>query len=130
MTESTTLAAVLGAVGRLRHARLFRQNVGLAWLGQSWRATSRQTVTVNPGDVVIRNARALHVGVEGMADCGGWRTIEVGGQRIAQVLQIEIKSVRGRLSPEQANWARVVTEAGGVAGTARSVDEALALVES
>ncbi|HEX6215262.1 MAG TPA: VRR-NUC domain-containing protein [Vicinamibacterales bacterium] len=108
--------------------RLFRQSVGLGWIGKSWRAPSRQTVTVEPGDVVIRQARPFKVGVEGMADLGGWRTVEITpdmvGSRIAQVVQLEGKQGTDRLSAEQRRWLETVTQAGGLAAEIRAVDDA------
>ena len=45
-------------------------------------------------------------------------------------LAIEVKTARGRLRPEQANFLRLVKAFGGVAGVARSVEEAHAIVNA
>ena len=41
---------------------------------------------------------------------------------------VHCKAGRGRATPEQANFLAVVSEAGGVAGVARSVEEAWGLL--
>jgi hypothetical protein len=45
------------------------------------------------------------------------------GQTIAQFVAIEVKD-RGRATPEQLTWLDAVTRAGGLAGVARSPDDA------
>ena len=45
-------------------------------------------------------------------------------------LAIEVKTTRGKLRPEQANFLRLVESSGGVAGVARSVEEAHAIVNA
>jgi len=68
------------------------------------------------------------VGGTGAADLLGWRTVtvtpEMVGQRIAQFVSLEVKTATGRVRPEQENWRRVVSEAGGVAAVVRSVEDA------
>lgn len=46
-----------------------------------------------------------------------------------RLLAIECKSERGRTTEEQDRWLEQVRKYGGVAGVARSVEEAFALVE-
>jgi hypothetical protein len=50
------------------------------------------------------------------------------GQRIAVFLSIEVKTPTGRLRPEQRQWLDAVQAAGGIAGVARSVEDALHIV--
>jgi hypothetical protein len=40
---------------------------------------------------------------------------------------IEVKSATGRLRPEQRQWLEAVQAAGGIAGVARSVEDAARL---
>lgn len=42
---------------------------------------------------------------------------------------LEVKTVTGRVSKEQTMWLDMVRRFGGVAGVARSVEDALAIVE-
>jgi hypothetical protein len=69
------------------------------------------------------------VGGKGAGDLLGWRTItitpEMVGQRIAVFTSIEVKTPTGRLRLEQQQWLDAVQAAGGIAGVARSVEDAL-----
>lgn len=128
MSDRNFLNQILLACSR-GNTRLFRQSVGLAWIGKAWRAPSRQTIQVEPGDVVIRQARPFKAGIEGMSDLGGWRTLTVtpdmAGQKIAQVVQFEAKKGTGRLTPEQKRWLETVSEAGGLAREIRALPDAV-----
>ena len=44
-------------------------------------------------------------------------------------LAIEVKTDQGRATPEQEQWIAIVRNFGGAAGVARSVEDAMALVE-
>ena len=112
--------------------RLFRNNTGLGWAGQSTKVTPGNLRAVaaqlQPGDVVIRQGRPLHAGLcVGSSDLIGWRTTESG---LAQFVAIEVKSERGRPSTEQVHFIDAVNRSGGCAGIARSVGDAQALMRS
>jgi hypothetical protein len=113
--------------------RLFRNNTGTAWAGPSTRVTpgnlAATRASLRPGDVVVSQARPLHAGLAvGSGDLIGWRSQLIGpehlGQTIAQFASVEIKAARGRVSPEQRQWAEVVQQHGGIGAIVRSVDEA------
>jgi hypothetical protein len=113
--------------------RLFRNNVAQAWSGAATRITAANAFTIGqtlrPGDVVVRHARPLHAGLAtGSGDLIGWRSQLIGpehvGQTIAQFASVEIKAPRGRVSPEQRQWAEVVAAHGGIGAIVRSVEEA------
>jgi hypothetical protein len=81
-----------------------------------------------------RTGRLVTFGLaRGSADLIGWRTVvvtpEMVGQRIAVFTSLEIKTPTGRLAPAQRHWLQAVEQAGGIAGVARSVSDALAIVE-
>jgi hypothetical protein len=65
----------------------------------------------------------------GSSDLIGWRTVTITpdmvGQRIAVFTSIEVKTPTGRVKPEQQQWLDAVQAAGGIAGVARSVEDAL-----
>ena len=125
MSEMSTLRQILLTCSR-GPTRLFRQNTGQGWVGQSRRFSRPETVIVQPGDVLIRNARPLHAGLcEGSSDLIGW-TQRDGA---AVFTAIEVKTERGRVTPEQAQFVDVVTAAGGIAGIARSVEDAQRLID-
>ena len=80
-----------------------------------------------------RTGRLVTFGLaRGSADLIGWRTVTVTpdmvGQRIAVFTSIEVKTPTGRLTPAQQAWLGVVRGAGGIAGVARSVCDALEIV--
>ena len=79
-----------------------------------------------------RTGRLVTFGLaRGSADLIGWRTVvvtpEMVGTRLAVFLSIEVKTPTGRLrlTPQQHNWQAAVLAAGGIAGVARSVPDAL-----
>lgn len=130
MKESDLMRSLQQAASKLG-ARLFRQNVGLAWVGKADRITRQQSVTVKPGDVVIRNARPFHAGHAGMSDLGGWVPVVVTpdmvGQTVAIVVQAEIKTGT-KASQEQRDWIAAVKRFGGRAGVARNEEELAAII--
>jgi hypothetical protein len=98
------------AVGTNPEARIFRNQVGSL---------------PDP-----RTGRLVTFGLaRGSADLIGWRTVIITqamvGSRIAVFTSIEVKTPTGRIRPEQQAWFETVTQAGGLAGIARSVDDAL-----
>ena len=80
-----------------------------------------------------RTGRPVQFGLaRGSADLIGWRTVvitpEMVGQRVAVFTSIEVKTPTGRLTPQQRHWLSAVMAAGGIAGVARSVADALQIV--
>jgi len=87
----------------------------------------------NTGTLKDQNGRPVTFGLaKGSADLIGWRTVTVTpdmvGQQVAVFLSIEVKTATGRLRPEQQQWLDTVQAAGGIAGVARSVEDALRIV--
>jgi hypothetical protein len=83
----------------------------------------------NTGTLRDQHGRPVQFGLcKGSADLIGWRTVtvtpEMVGQRIAVFTSIEVKTPTGRLRPEQQQWLDAVQAAGGIAGVARSVEDA------
>lgn len=119
------MPAIELAIGKHRpKTRIFRNNVGTGWQGKSVR---KGTV------LIIENPRPLHAGLcEGSSDLIGWTTVEVTpdmvGRKVAVFTAVEVKTNKGRVSDEQANFIQQVRNAGGIAGVARSEDEALKLL--
>lgn len=78
----------------------------------------------NTGKLADRNGRWITYGLGvGGADLVG--LVKGSGRFFA----IEVKAEHGELSPEQKAWLDVVERFGGVAGVARSVDEAMSILE-
>ena len=84
----------------------------------------------NTGTLRDINGRPVTFGLcKGSADLIGWRSVtvtpEMVGQTVAIFASIEVKSTSGRVKPEQQQWLNAVAAAGGIAGIARSVGEAM-----
>ena len=113
-------------------ATAFRNNTGVGWVGTGapLRITRPMNVLLQPGDVVLRGpVRPLHAGlVKGSSDIIGWmsRTItpDIVGMTIAQFTAVECKNKNGRLTQEQRTFLDNVEAAGGIAGEARSPEDA------
>jgi len=129
--ESVLLRRVMLEIGH-GPVRAFRNNVGVGWAGRATMCRNMpMTVTLQPGDVVVRGAHPLHAGLcEGSSDIIGWRSVRVLpymlGRTLAVFMGLEIKSPDGRIRQSQERFQEEVKSAGGIAGTVRSVDDALA----
>ncbi|MEB3319677.1 MAG: VRR-NUC domain-containing protein [Cyanobium sp.] len=82
-----------------------------------------------------KTGRPVQFGLaRGSADLIGWRTVTVTpdmvGTRLAVFTSIEVKTATGRLTPQQRNWLEAVRLAGGIAGVARSVADALQITSN
>lgn len=87
----------------------------------------------NTGTLRDQNGRPVTFGLcKGSADLIGWKRVtvtpEMVGSTVAVFTSIEVKTPTGRLRAEQQQWLEVVQAAGGIAGVARSVDDAKALL--
>ena len=113
--ETTLQQQIRLAVGTNPEARIFRNQVGSL---------------PDP-----RTGRLVTFGLaRGSADLIGWRTVTITqamvGTRLAVFTSIEVKVPKGRIRPEQQAWLEAVTQAGGLAGIARSVTDAQALLSN
>lgn len=98
-------------------ARLFRNNVAMAWVGERVQGGHGSTV-------VLKNARVLHAGLgTGSSDLIGFVPVtitpEMVGRKVAIFASVEVKTDTGRASDEQLAWIAAVENMGGVAGIAR-----------
>ena len=128
MSEHLTQQQILLAHGS-GSVRLWRNNVGTGWAGQAAKVTPGNLRAVaqalRPGDVVIRQGRPLHAGLcVGSSDLIGYRQVD----GLAQFVALEVKSPTGRATKEQSQFLEHIQVAGGLAGIARSVDDAAAIL--
>lgn len=101
-------------------ARVFRNNVGMGWTGRIKKFTQKDFVTVYPGDVLIREARPLHAGLDkSSGDLIGF-DIATG-----KFISCEVKVPGEKPTPEQFDWLNAVRVAHGIAFWACSEDEAI-----
>jgi len=109
-------------------ARVLRNNVAVAWVGQLFKPDGIRVVTMVPGDVLLRGARPLHAGLHvGSGDLIGWKTITITpdmvGRPVAVFTSIEAKDGSGRPSRAQLAWQRAVRMSGGIALISHSEEE-------
>ena len=129
MSEHITQQRILLACGS-GNVRLWRNNVGTGWAGQATKVTSGNLRAIaaglRPGDVVIRQGRPLHAGLcVGSSDLIGYRVVD----RVAQFVALEVKSATGRPTTQQVQFLDHINAVGGLAGIARSVDDAAAILQ-
>jgi hypothetical protein len=87
----------------------------------------------NTGTLRDQHGRPVQFGLaRGSADLIGYRSItitpEMVGQQVAVFASIEVKTRTGRIRPEQQAWMETIQAAGGIAGVARSVEDALRIM--
>lgn len=133
MSSETAVMRELQIEASRLGARLFRQNTGMAWVGNARRIARSMTVKVDAGDVVIKAARPFHAGIAGMSDLGGWVPVvvapEMVGSTLAVYAQVEVKD-GGRATAEQLRWIAAVKKAGGLAGIARNAADLRSILTS
>lgn len=135
MFETNLQKLIMLGVSKIGTTTIFRNNVGMGWIGRSRRISQAQTVRLEPGDVIIQNGRPLHAGLcEGSSDLIGWTettvTPDMVGKKVAIFTAIEVKTDAGRVSASQMNFISRIRQAGGKAGIARSPEEARKLIEN
>lgn len=129
MTTETSIMRRIMVAATKRNWRLFRNNVGMAWMGRSTVCRQPLAVTMLPGDVLIRNAKPVRFGIGGSggSDLIGFApqlitTADVGRQ-LPIFAAVEVKTKTGRVTPEQQAFLSFVSEYQGIARLARSVDD-------
>ncbi|MCW8918951.1 MAG: VRR-NUC domain-containing protein [Gammaproteobacteria bacterium] len=103
----------------------WRNNTGSGWQSNELLRGPRRCVDMNPGDVLLRNARPLHAGLcKGSSDLIGMKSVEITqemvGQRVAVFVAVEVKNKGGRVTKEQQHFGDTVLNAGGIFAIARS----------
>ena len=111
--ERDIQSAILLALSR-GPTRLLRVNAGVAWQGTVIERTQHRLVLARP--------YAIRLAAPGVSDLIGWTE---GGRFVA----VEVKGPRGRVTDEQAAFLELVSRSGGLAGVARSIDGAMAIIE-
>lgn len=116
----------------------WRANVGRAWTSNEVykiRGAMAVTFRLEEGDMVLRNARPFDTGLpKGFTDLFGMTfltiTPEMVGKTIAVYTGLEAKGPGGRLSEFQGYHHDIIRKAGGIVGTFRSPEEAVAIVRA
>lgn len=134
MSESKLLRDIRLAIGSRPDCRIFRNNTAQGVVGNVTWVRQPTTVTLHPGDAIVRRARILHAGLaEGSSDLIGPVSVLVTpsmvGSTVGLFAGLEVKDTDGRASPEQIAWDAMLRRFGARSGIVRSVDEAIAIVE-
>ena len=111
-SERDTQTSILLALSH-GQTRLLRINAGVAWQGTVIERTEHRLVLARP--------YAIRLAAPGVSDLIGWTQ----GRFVA----IEVKASRGRVTDEQKAFIDLVRRSGGLAGVARSIDDARAILE-
>lgn len=124
--EALIARQILLAVGAAPDITLFRNNTGQGWQGE-------RSAASNQHQIILVKPRPLHAGLcEGSSDYIGFKSVEITpdmvGRRLAVFTAVEVKTGRGVTSAQQAAFIAAVLQAGGIAGVARSPDEAKRLL--
>lgn len=127
MTPAATLTnRIREATSRLG-ARLFNTHVGKFWAGIPIGKTKE-------GHTILKNARIVNVGVQGMSDLIGPTpyvvTAEDVGKTLAIYTAVEVKAGADQIRPGQLEFVDMVVKMGGRGGIARSVQEAVDICAS
>jgi len=127
MRESNISKLILLMVSKLTRGTLFRNNTGTGWVGKVSRTKD--------GGIYIENPQPLRAGLcTGSSDLIGWTrktiTPEMVGTDVAIFTAIEVKAKRGRTSKEQLAFISALKNAGGIAGIAKSGDDAVNLINN
>lgn len=112
--------------------RLFRAYSGQIWTGKPTVYNVRANIMIQPGDVILRNARRLQGLPTGFADLFGYTTVEITadmvGRKVAIFTAAEIKHGATRTTKEQEAFIRLVNDAGGIAAITRKLEDFLTVV--
>ena len=133
MKETNIMKTIQLALGSIKGVRLFRNNSGSAWIGKHYRATKREQVWINPGDVVVLQARFFTAGLcVGSSDLIGMKSLivtpEMVGKPIAVFTSVEVKTSAGKASKEQVSFTQMVNNLGGIGMIVTDENEALEIL--
>ena len=116
--ETNLVRKIMLKLGSNPKIRIFRNNVGKCWIGESKQFTHSQTVNVKSGDVLIQNARFFDAGLcVGSSDLIGLESVkitpEMVGNEVAVFVAIEVKLPSRRVQQNQINFLEMVKKLGG-----------------
>lgn len=104
-------------------SRVFRNNVGLGWAGESVRQPN--------GGLFMPNPYPFKAGLcVGSSDLIGWTPTVIGGRKVAIFTAIEVKAPTGKVRPEQTAFLDTIRLSGGISCLAYSVDDALGAIKN
>ena len=99
----------------------WRNNTGMAWQGEEVRCGVGQTIIVQRGMKILRDARPVQFGLLGSGD--------IMGVTAGQAWALEIKDAKGRQQDSQIKFQRAFELAGGKYQLVRSAEAAVEFIE-
>lgn len=120
-SEKRVLAETLIELSAMPDTLLWRNNTGQAWQGRRAEGRVGSTVRIEPGMVILRNARPVRFGLEGSGDI-------IGVTRCRPVA-VETKTESGTQRQAQVMFERAWVRCGGIYILARSAAEARDKIE-
>lgn len=122
MKEGNIQAEIAMELSKQPNIRVFRNNVGKAWVGK--------VIHRDDKTVTIANYRILHAGLcEGSSDLIGIKSVvitpDMVGQTVGIFLGVEVKTPTGRPSKMQLAFRAFVNKFGGKCEIVRNSCEAL-----
>lgn len=131
MTPGTRLTNEIRAATSKLGARLFPMTVGKFWgpFHKGTRYDRAQTVSVKPGDVLIRGGYMVSVGFTGLSDTLGGSPMTITaddvGRTVMVLTAVEVKAGNDRPREGQPEFIEAVKKMGGRAGMARTPEDAI-----
>lgn len=110
------------AVTAVPDTMAWRNNTGMAWQGEEVRCGVGQTIVVQRGMKILRDARPVQFGLLGSGD--------IMGVTAGYAWALEIKDENGRQADSQVKFQRAFERAGGKYRLVRSADYAVSFVEA
>lgn len=121
-SEKAILNDTLVELSALNRSLVWRNNTGQAWQGEQEDCFIGQFVKVEPGTVVLRNARRISFGLPGSGDILG----TIGGFPVA----VEVKKAGGRQEQTQRRFEKQWEFAGGIYVLGRDVGDIVSCVKA
>jgi hypothetical protein len=120
-SEKKILNDSLIAVTALPDTMAWRNNTGMAWQGEEVRCGVGQTLVVQRGMKILRDARPVQFGLLGSGD--------IMGVTAGRAWALEIKNAKGGQADSQMKFQRAFELAGGQYRLVRSADFAVSFIE-
>lgn len=133
MTPGTRLTNEIRAATSKLGARLFPMTVGKFWgpYHRGRRINKTETVTLQPGDVVIRGGHMVNVGFTGLSDTLGGSPMTITSEDVGRTVMIltavEVKAGKDQLREGQPEFLAAIKKMGGRAGVARTPEDAISI---
>lgn len=119
-SEKAILNDTLVALSAMPETLVWRNNSGSAWQGQRIDVRPGQAIRMEPGMVILREARPVTFGLPGSSD--------IIGVSAGLAIAPEVKTPGGQLSDQQRRFAAAFERAGGLHLVVRDPVEAVAAV--